>query len=183
MPSSSRASNSVKISAAAIAALVAVYVGDGEMAVSERGVDALMKSEDCRYVVYRDAKGLPTAGCGHLVKKGEYRIGQSLSKDEVRKLFVQDLVPFNKCVNDGIGDTKTTQPQFDASVGLAYNIGCNKFLASSVLNYHKLGKYDKAADSFMLFVNVRRKGRLVPLRGLVNRRKREMNMYQGTYPD
>lgn len=166
---------SVKLSAAAIAAAVAVQVGDGGMTVSEAGVDLVMQSEDCRVAVYRDAAGYPTAGCGHLVTDGEYRVGQQLTEAEIRDIFVDDLVPTVECVNKGIKGSKTTQGQFNAFVSLAYNIGCGWFLRSTALKCHLKGDVQCAINGIGMWVKAG--GRV--LSGLVNRRKAEQEMYRG----
>lgn len=182
MARKSRSSSlSVKLSAAAIAAAVAVQVGDRGMSISERGVDALMQYEDCWAAVYRDSAGYPTAGCGHLVTDGEYRVGQRLSESEIRQLFIDDLVPFSDCVNRGINWKKTDQPKFDALEALAFNIGCGGFLRSTVLREHNRGDYRAAAKAFGLWNKERINGKLVVSKGLVNRRAKEAALYLSTY--
>lgn len=181
MARKSRSSLSVKLSAAAIAAAVAIQVGDSGMSISERGVDALMQYEDCRVAVYRDSASNPTAGCGHLVTDGEYRVGQKLRESEIRQLFIDDLVPFNDCVNRGLNGKKTDQPKFDAMQVLAFNIGCGGFLRSTVLREHNRGNYHAAAKAFGLWNKERRGGKLVVSDGLVNRRAKESALYLSTY--
>ncbi|MBK8132606.1 MAG: lysozyme [Gammaproteobacteria bacterium] len=175
MARKSRSSLSVKLSAAAIAAAVAVHVEDRGMSVSEAGVDLVMRSEDCRVAVYRDAVGYPTAGCGHLVTDGEYRVGHRLTEAEIRDIFVDDLVPTVECVNKGIKGSQATQGQFNAFVSLAYNIGCGRFLRSTALKCHLKGDVQCAINGIGMWVKAG--GRV--LSGLVNRRKAEQEMYRG----
>lgn len=172
---------SVKLSAAAIAAAVAIQVGDRGMSISERGVDALMQYEDCRVAVYRDSANNPTAGCGHLVTDGEYRVGQTLSESEIKQLLIDDLVPFNDCVNRGLNWKKTDQPKFDALEIFALNAGCGGFLRSTVLREHNRGNYRAAAKAFGLWNKESRNGKLVVSKGLVNRRAKEAALYLSTY--
>lgn len=172
---------SVKLSAAAIAAAVAVQVGDRDMSISERGVDALMQYEDCRIVVYRDSAGHPTAGCGHLVTDGEYRVGQKLSESEIRQLFIDDLIPLNDCVNRGLNGKKTDKPKRDALGIFAFNVGCAGFLRSAVLREHNSGNYRAAAKAFAMWNKERRGGKLVVSNGLTNRRAKEAALYLSTY--
>lgn len=175
MSRKSRASSlSIKLSAAAIAAAVALQVGNGGMTVSEAGVDLVMQSEDCRVAVYRDAVGLPTAGCGHLVTDGEYRVGQTLTEPEIRDLIVDDLSPTVECVNRGIKGSKTTQGQFDAFVDLTYNIGCGRFLRSTALKCHINGDAQCATTGIGLWNKAG--GRV--LNGLVRRRNADIEMYR-----
>lgn len=175
MPRKSRASSlSIKLSAAAIAAAVAIQVGNGGMTVSEAGVDLVMQSEDCRVAVYRDAVGLPTAGCGHLVTDGEYRVGQTLTEPEIRDLIVDDLSPTVECVNRGIKGSKTTQGQFNAFVDLTFNIGCARFLRSTALKCHLKGDAQCATTGIGLWNKAG--GRV--LSGLVRRRNADIEMYR-----
>lgn len=175
MPRKGRSSSlSVKLSAAAIAAAVAIQVGNGGMTVSEAGVDLVMQSEDCRVAVYRDAAGLPTAGCGHLVTDGEYRVDQNLTEHEIRDLIVDDLSPTVECVNKGIKGSKTTQGQFDAFVDLTFNIGCGRFLRSTALTCHLKGDVQCATTGIGLWNKAG--GRV--LRGLVLRRNADIEMYR-----
>ena len=177
MARKSRSSLSIKLSAAAIAAAVAIQVGNSGMTVSEAGVDLVMRSEDCRVAVYRDAVGLPTAGCGHLVTDGEYRVGQTLTEPEIRDLIVDDLSPTVECVNKGIKGikgSKTTQGQFDAFVDLTFNIGCGRFLRSTALRCHRNGDAQCATTGIGLWNKAG--GRV--LSGLVRRRNADIERYR-----
>lgn len=168
---------SVKLSAAIVAAAVAVQVGDRGMSISERGVDLAMRFEDCRVAVYRDPVGLPTAGCGHLVTDGGYRVGQKLTEPEIRALLVDDLVPAVECVNQGVKGVKTTQGQFDALVDLTYNVGCGQFLRSTALRCHLAGDADCAVRGIAMW---NKAGRRV-LKGLVRRRAAEIELYRSRH--
>lgn len=165
---------SVKLSAAAIAGAVAVSVGGGGMSVSAAGVDSIMQWEDCRIAVYRDIAGYPTAGCGHLVTDGTHRVGQQLSKDQIRDLLVEDLAPTVTCVNRGIGNAKTSQGQFDAFVSLTFNIGCPRFLGSTALKCHKRGDAVCATRGIGMWKYAGGK----VSQGLINRRAAEAKLYE-----
>ncbi|MCB1826661.1 MAG: lysozyme [Candidatus Competibacteraceae bacterium] len=140
MARKSRSSLSIKLSAAAIAAAVAVQVGDRGMSVSEAGVDLIMQFESCRVAVYRDPVGLPTAGCGHLVTADDdYRVGQKLTKAEIRELFIEDLLPSVRCVNKALGWKVIDQGDFDVFTDLAFNTGCPRFQRSTALRCYRRG--------------------------------------------
>ena len=164
---------SVTLSAAAIAAAVALQIDSG-MSVSEAGVDAIMQWEDCRVAVYRDIAGYPTPGCGHLVTDGTHRVGQTLSKDQIRDLFVEDLAPTVSCVNRGIDSAKTNQGQFDAFVSLTFNIGCTRFLGSTALKCHKRGDSACATQGISAWKYAGGK----VSQGLINRRAAEVKLYE-----
>jgi len=59
-------------------------------------------------------------------------------------------------------------------VSFAYNVGVGNFHKSSVLKYHKSGKYVSAAAAFMMWVNA---GKLKNVAGLIRRRNAERKLY------
>lgn len=136
----SRRPLSITLSAAAIAAAVAVQVGDRGMSISEAGVDLVMQFESCRVAVYRDPVGLPTAGCGHLVTADDdYKVGQKLTESEIRDLFVEDLKPAVQCVNKALGWKVINQGVFDVYTDVAFNAGCFRFRNSTALKCYLRG--------------------------------------------
>lgn len=165
----------VKLSAAAIAAAVAVQVGERGMSISERGVDLVMQFESCRVSVYRDPVGLPTAGCGHLVTRDDdYSVGQTLTEAEIRELFIEDLIPSVRCVNQALNWMPAEQGQFDALTDLAYNIGCGQFRRSTALRCHRAGDAACAVRGIAMWNKAG--GRV--LNGLVRRRAAEIALYR-----
>lgn len=179
MARKSRSSSlSIKLSAAAIAAAVAIQVGDRGMSISERGVDLVMRFESCRVAAYRDPGGLPTAGCGHLVTgDDDYRVGQKLTEAEIRELFVEDLIPSVACVNQALNWQRTEQGKFDAFADLAYNIGCARFRSSTALKCFQRGDDDCATRGIAAYR--KQDGRVLP--GLVRRRTAAIELYRSHY--
>lgn len=179
MARKSRSSSlSVTFTAAAIAAAVAIQVGDRGMSISERGVDLMMQFEGCQVAVYRDPVGLPTAGCGHLVTGDEdYRVGQKLTEAEIRELFVEDLIPSVRCVNQALEWKPTAQGKFDALTDLAYNIGCARFRRSTALKCHQRGDDQCATRGIAAYRKAG--GQVMP--GLVKRRTAFIELYRSHY--
>lgn len=68
----------------------------------------------------------------------------------------------------------TSQPQFDALVVLAYNIGSGALAGSTLLRAHIAGHFSKAADAFAEWRT--QHGRVLP--GLVRRRAAEAARYR-----
>jgi GH24 family phage-related lysozyme (muramidase) len=95
------------------------------------------------------------------------------TQEQADARFVKSLKIREDAVTKAIGTAPTTQNQFDAMVALAYNIGMSAFAGSSVLRFHKLGKYESAADSFKLW----NKAKGVILNGLTKRRAAEAALY------
>ena len=72
-----------------------------------------------------------------------------------------------------------TQWQFDAMCSLTYNIGIGNFLTSSVLRFHRAGRFPQAGDAFLLWDMETLDGHLVFAQGLLNRRQVERAFYLG----
>ncbi len=92
-------------------------------------------------------------------------------------------------LNRLLDGAKTTQAQYDALFSFGFNVGMwdvrrggklvkVKLQGSTLLRYHKAGKYDLAAKEFGKWIN---KGSDVE-RGLTRRRAAEAAMYLGVRP-
>lgn len=107
-----------------------------------------------------DAKGFPTIGVGHLVKKGDTSYdGKTLSDAEIDALFAADVKWAENIIN-GLG-LPLKQNQFDALVSFVYNVGPGKKGVkdglitlrngdpSSVLRNMRAGNIQAAGDSML----------------------------------
>lgn len=144
------------------------------MKTSELGIRALMKSEALRTVAYEDSVGVWTIGYGTTringvsVKKGQ-RITPEQAESELRK-FVAGL---EAGISSVLGRTPTKQCEFDAFINIAYNIGLSATLDSTFLRRHIAGDKKGCAEAITWW----NKGGGKTLKGLVNRRAREVQMY------
>ncbi len=133
-----------------------------------------------------DAKGFPTIGVGHLVKKGDTSYdGKTLSDAEIDALFAADVKWAEDIIN-GLG-LPLTQNQFDALVSFVYNVGPGKKGVkdglitlrngdpSSVLRNMRAGNIQAAGDSMLSWT--RSAGKVMP--GLVKRRQAERALLLG----
>jgi lysozyme len=77
-------------------------------------------------------------------------------------------------VTKSIGGAATTQPQFDAMVLLAYNIGAGALAGSTLLRDHRAARNTAAAATFSDWRFQR--GRVLP--GLARRRAAEAARYR-----
>ena len=70
------------------------------------------------------------------------------------------------------------QNQFDAIISFVYNVGIGNFLKSTLYRIMKQNPNDDLiGDEFMKWTKARVKGELKTLKGLINRRKAEKNLY------
>lgn len=146
------------------------------MNVSEDGIRAMQHHEGFSLKAYPDPAtgGDPwTIGYGHT--GSEVRKGVVWTKQECDEVFAQDLQKFAIGVSRSIGESITTQDQFDAMVSLAYNVGLANFRSSTLLKKHKASDYAGAEAQFARWNKAAGK----VMKGLTTRRAAEAKMYRG----
>jgi lysozyme len=121
------------------------------MKTSPYGVKQIAKREGSVLHVYKDSKGLPTAGVGHLLSAGEnqlYPVGSKITQAQSDDWLITDLREAEDAVNS-IG-VDLTQNEFDALVSLTFNIGVGGFEHSSVARELKKGDSKMVVASAIL---------------------------------
>ena len=96
--------------------------------ISDIGLKKLKEIEGLRKEAYYDAAGVPTIGYGHT--KG-VRMGDVISEYWAEMFLKADLYDVEKQV-DSLG-LNLNQPQFDALVSFAFNLGFYKLKTSTLL--------------------------------------------------
>lgn len=114
----------------------------------------------------------PTIGWGHTGP--DIRVGEVWTKEQADAEFAADIAHVAGRVSHLVYRVPTTQGQFDALVSLAYNIGAAALGGSSLLRFHKQGRYGDAAAEFLKWDH--QAGRVLP--GLLRRRQAEALIYQ-----
>lgn len=154
--------------------------------LSKAGLDDLTVSEGFSKSLYDDGgrgKGHCTIGYGHLVhygicdgkKKEELEfIEKGISKKEALSHLATDVKWAEKAVNKAV-TVELSQGQFDALVSFVYNIGSGNFSRSTVLKNINAKVFDKVPNSIRLW----NKSSGIIMQGLVNRREREINRFNG----
>lgn len=141
--------------------------------MSAHGLNALKREEALRLMAYQDVAGHWTIGYGHKIVPGDGLSPQSvISRQQASDLLANDLATAEEAVRSSVS-VPISQPQFDALVSLAYNIGGGNFRRSDVLKYLNAGDYKTAQASFKWW---RKAGGKV-VKGLVARRAREAAMF------
>lgn len=123
-----------------------------DMKTSPLGIKAIAKREGTILHVYKDSKGLPTAGVGHLIKpeeKAAFPLGKKITQAQSDAWLAADLEECETAVNS-LG-VKLKQHQFDALVSLAFNIGVAGFKRSTVARKLKAGDTAGAAEAILLW--------------------------------
>jgi lysozyme len=101
--------------------------------------------------------------------------GTVWTRAQAEARFAADLIKFAKRAATLIGDTPTSQGQFDAMVSLAYNIGLANFSSSTLLRMHKARDYAGARQQFARWNKA--DGKVMD--GLTARRAAEAKRYGG----
>lgn len=169
-------------------ALVAdiITVGQTGFSLGSAGEALIHEFESLRLTAYKDPgpTGLPiTNGWGTTVGEDgkPIKLGEVWTKDKADRLFRRDISTMEKAVNTLIGNTPTTQNQFDALVSFAYNVGPdmdNDGVAeglgdSTLLKKHRAKDYKGAQAEFAKW----NKAKGVVLAGLTRRRAAEAALY------
>lgn len=123
------------------------------MTTSATGRAAIKAREGCRLTAYQDSVGVWTIGVGHSARAPSgitpYR-GMTITEAEADAILADDLKVFERAVNRAI-TIPITQNQFDALVSLAFNIGVNGFVGSTVVHKLNSGNVMGAADAFLMW--------------------------------
>ena len=146
--------------------------------------------EGKRNRIYPDSAGLPTIGIGHLLTENELKrmkiklngqdvvIMHGLSDDDINALFEQDIAP---CILDV--ETLVKVPLFEhrkiALTSFRFNVGPHYFKESTLLKLVNSGKYDSIPNELKKWVYSGRPKKIDKI--LVNRRKKECDMWSGKF--
>jgi lysozyme len=101
------------------------------MKCSEAGIRLIQEFEGYAAEPYDDVGCKVTWGYGHLCKTGETP-PKHISEADATALLCRDLEIAEACV-DGLVDVDLSQNQFDALCSFAFNLGCSKFMTSTLL--------------------------------------------------
>lgn len=145
-------------------------IRQGEMKISDRGVELVAKYEGCRLEAYKCPAGVWTIGYGHTagVKQGD----KLVSMEAAKSMLKQDLEKYgnyvNSCVKNGMITFPLNQNQFDALTSFCYNCG------EGNLQNLVTGRNAATIAEKMLLYN---KGGRRVLPGLVRRRTEERALF------
>lgn len=140
------------------------------MKTSAQGRAMIESFEGLRTHAYLDSIGRPTIGFGHT---GNVRPGDVCTRAQADQWLSEDLTAPERAVNLLV-KVPLSQPQFDALVSLAYNIGSGNFArAIAILRPLNAGNYIAAAAQFTQYDTA---GGLVSP-GLFNRRTHERDVF------
>lgn len=150
------------------------------MKTNQAGIALIQQFEGFSLDAYADPRGIPTIGYG--ATGPDITLGMSVTKEWADDRFATDLFRFERAV-EAACTTPMNDNQFSACVSLCYNIGPSAFRGSSVLKFHNLGQFAKAAESFLLWNKATGSdGKKRELQGLTRRRAAESGLYLTPVP-
>lgn len=143
--------------------------------------------ESLKLVAYKDPgskNGLPiTNGWGTTVGEDgkPIKLGEVWTKEKADRLWRRDVQIMERAVNTLIGNTPTTQNQFDALVSFAYNVGpdmdndgkAEGLGDSTLMKKHRARDYAGAKAEFAKW----NKNDGIVMKGLTRRRAAEAELY------
>ncbi len=142
----------------------------GEMKISQRGMELVARYEGCRLEAYKCPAGVWTIGYGHTAgvvpgqKLSSKKAAMELLKDDLNKYAAS----VNNCVKKGIITFPLNQNQFDALTSFCYNCGAG--------NLQRLVSGRSAAEvAEKLMAYTKAGGKVLP--GLVRRREEERELF------
>lgn len=140
------------------------------MKTNENGKNLIKSFESCRLNAYKDVMGTLTIGWGHTGTIDGIPIyeGLTISQQKADELFDMDLERFENHVNGYHDKYNFTSNEFSALVSFAYNVG-------SITQLTAKGTRTKTQIANKMLEYVYSKG--VKLKGLVNRRTKERNLF------
>jgi lysozyme len=117
-----------------------------------------------------------TVGFGHT--GDDVILGAPLkSIAEAEALLLKDIEYFEKGINKLLRTVHVPQSQFDALTCFAFNLGLQKLAKSTLLKKVLKSDVRGAADEFLKWNKATVGGKLVPLKGLTNRRAAERKLF------
>jgi lysozyme len=137
-------------------------------------VGALMHDEGLRAVDYRDIAGVPTACFGHT--GSDVTVGKRRSRSECRTLLRTDAAAHLNGVIGCVPALQDRPEQLAAATRLSFNIGVAAFCRSTAARRFGADDWRGGCDAFLAWNKARVGGRLVVVRGLTDRRRRERAM-------
>lgn len=145
------------------------------LTMSFEGLEFLAHWEGEVLYVYRDSVGIPTIGIGHVIRPGESFT--TITHEQALELLRHDVAVAEHAVAH-LG-VELTQPEFDALVSFAFNVGTGALIASTLAKKLRAGDKPGAAEEFLRWDKAAGK----PLVGLHNRRLAERELFLTVLPE
>ena len=150
------------------------------MIIPSQAVDLIKRWEGFEESTYHDPRGIPTIGyvTTAAANLGIVPVpGMTISEKQAERFLVRAVERFAAKIEPHL-KRKPNENQWAAMLSLAYNIGPNAFIRSSVMGHFNDEMDMRAADAFLLWDKSRGK----VLRGLQRRRQDERTLFLTPVP-
>jgi lysozyme len=142
---------------------------------SEAGLRIIRHFEGFFPFTYDDIAGHKSIGFGHKLKPGEH-FDEPLMGPEADELLRSDIRPAEDAINRLV-HVSLRQPQFDAVGSFTFNLGQGTLANSTLLRLVNADQHQAVPPQFLRYGNARVNGVLRPVRGLIDRRAAEAELY------
>ena len=165
------------------------------MRTSDQGIELMHKFEGYRDKPYQCSAAMWTIGWGHVIYQDQIKLpiiakegytgmirkdyplrpehNRTWAKDELVKIFKDDLVSFERGVLRLAPNLAGRQGAFDACVAFSFNVGLGNFQRSTIRMKIGREEWKEASEAFMSWTKAGGK----ELRGLVLRRTAERKLF------
>jgi peptidoglycan hydrolase-like protein with peptidoglycan-binding domain len=113
----------------------------------------LTKHEGYVEHVYLDSRGFPTAGIGHLLPRGRYRVGQKISAAQINEWFEDDLAEAIQGARQNLGAAaygRLNEARKMVVIDMAFNLGSAGFGEfNQTIDAIQSGAYARAAERML----------------------------------
>ncbi len=147
--------------------------------ISQAGIDLITKWEGCILHQYICPAGKPTIGVGHVVLPGE-TFPAKITKEFAEELLAKDVERFERAIYKHI-TVCLNQHQFDALVSFTFNVGPGGIINTNVSRAVNEGRFNDVPGALEAWSRARVNGQMVVLKGLLNRRKSEGQLFVKPY--
>ena len=144
----------------------------------QKALELVKSLEGFSATVYNDVAGIPTIGYGHVLRKNERY--DTITQAQALDLLTQDLRPAFWVV---VGTPRPmckalNSDQLAALASLVFNIGAAAYESSSLYACLQAGNDSEVPKQFMRWCKAKVNGVKVVVKGLQNRRQKELAVYQ-----
>lgn len=155
-----------------------ILAGTVVLGLSVAGQQTLKNMEGKHNSVYADLGGVSTA-CWGTTRFDNTKL--RFTNEECQRYFDRDIRAVGTQVQRHL-KVQVSQEEFDALVIFTYNVGEGAYMRSQLLRYLNAGKCLDAGAEFPRWAYVRSKNGKVLVRGLLNRRFAEQDIFtQGCF--
>ena len=150
------------------------------MELSKNGLDLIKSFEGLRLSAYLDSASVPTIGYGSIMYPSGIAVkeGDTITEQQAEDLLSWEINIKTSAVSTYVLPVTLNQNQFDSLVSFAYNEGCGALHGSTLLKLILANPSNPAiTNQFCVWDKIHVDGQLISSAGLLNRRRKEAELY------